>query len=179
MKPIKDLFTDIAREHLGIETLETRHRDWLDFHNVSVWGVRNALKKAFDAGANAASKPSRKMQAALKAFLEADELAEECGEWKWENLDHAFRLARSAIAEAEAAGNPSGPVATDTPIVTVEVRGGLIEDMDATSPVHVVVEDWDIPDYDTDKKPARSVWELDASLTGPKAEKLRRLIAND
>jgi hypothetical protein len=37
---------------------------------------------------------------AVEAFLEADDLAEECGEWKWENLAHAFQLARSAIAEA-------------------------------------------------------------------------------
>jgi hypothetical protein len=45
-----------------------------------------------------------KLLGALKAFIEADALAEECGEWKWENLDHAFELARGAIAEAEAAG---------------------------------------------------------------------------
>ena len=63
--------------------------------------------------------------------------------------------------------------------MTVEVRGGLIEDVDATIPVHVVVEDWDIPDEDTGKKPARSVWKLTGGLSGPKAAKLRRLIAHD
>ena len=42
-----------------------------------------------------------RMLEALRAFVEADSLAEQCGEWKWENLDHAFALARSAIAEAE------------------------------------------------------------------------------
>ncbi len=35
---------------------------------------------------------------ALRAFIAADALAAECGEWKWENLDHAFRLARSALS---------------------------------------------------------------------------------
>ena len=38
---------------------------------------------------------------ALQAFVAADALAEECGEWKWENLEHAFALARSAIALAK------------------------------------------------------------------------------
>jgi hypothetical protein len=55
MKSIDDLITEIAREHLGIETLETRNRDSLDFHDVSVWGVRRALLAAYEAGAGAAA----------------------------------------------------------------------------------------------------------------------------
>ena len=47
------LFTAIAKEHLFIETLETRRSDSLDFHDVSVWGVRAALEAAYKAGANA------------------------------------------------------------------------------------------------------------------------------
>ena len=31
-----DIFTRIAKTHLSIETLETRHRDSLDFHDVGV-----------------------------------------------------------------------------------------------------------------------------------------------
>jgi len=34
----------IAREHLHIETLETRRSDSLDFHDVSVWGVKAARR---------------------------------------------------------------------------------------------------------------------------------------
>ena len=45
-----DLFTRIAQTHLHIETLETRHRDSLDFHDVGVWCVRDALQAAFEAG---------------------------------------------------------------------------------------------------------------------------------
>ena len=120
-----------------------------------------------------------KRLAALQAFIKADALAEECGEWKWENLEHAFRSAREAVAEAEACGVPSAEPAAVPPIVTVAVRGGLIEDMDATIPVQVVVEDWDIQDDDTGKKPTRSIWKLAGGLSGQKAEKLRRLIAND
>jgi hypothetical protein len=37
---------------------------------------------------------------ALREFIAMDELADECGEWKWESLEHAFDMARAAIAKA-------------------------------------------------------------------------------
>ena len=40
----------IAAGHLGIETLETRNNDGLDFHEVSVWGLKAALEAAYEAG---------------------------------------------------------------------------------------------------------------------------------
>ncbi|WP_414143513.1 DUF6900 domain-containing protein [Burkholderia cepacia] len=40
----------IARIHLRIDTLETRHSDRLDFHDCAVWCIRDALAAAFDAG---------------------------------------------------------------------------------------------------------------------------------
>jgi len=43
----------IAREYLHIETLETRGSDRLDFHDVSVWGVKAALQAAYDLGRKA------------------------------------------------------------------------------------------------------------------------------
>lgn len=46
------LLNTIAQEHLNIETLETRNSDRLDFHEVSVWGVEQALLAAFEAGKN-------------------------------------------------------------------------------------------------------------------------------
>jgi len=46
--------TQIAQTHLGIETLEERLSDSLDFHEVSVWSVRDALQAAFEAGQAAA-----------------------------------------------------------------------------------------------------------------------------
>ena len=52
---IELLLESIALDHLFIETLQTRHRDSLDFHDVSVWGVKSALQAAFDAGLRAAS----------------------------------------------------------------------------------------------------------------------------
>ena len=44
----------IALDHLFIETLETRHSDRLDFHDVSVWAVKSALMAAYEAGRQAA-----------------------------------------------------------------------------------------------------------------------------
>ena len=47
------LLTDIARQHLKIETLETRKSDSLDFHDISVWSLRAALQAAYEAGLKA------------------------------------------------------------------------------------------------------------------------------
>ena len=44
------LLRRIAAEHLFVETLETRNSDRLDFYDVSVWGIRQALIAAFEAG---------------------------------------------------------------------------------------------------------------------------------
>ena len=54
------LLETIARRHLGFETLETRMSDSLDFHDVSVWCIRNALTAAYEAGLQAAKKPATK-----------------------------------------------------------------------------------------------------------------------
>ena len=44
----------IAQQHLFIDTLETQSSDRLDFHDVSVWGVKSALQAAYEAGLKAA-----------------------------------------------------------------------------------------------------------------------------
>ena len=43
----------IVREILNLETLETRNSDSLDFHDVSVWQLRQALQAAYEAGRQA------------------------------------------------------------------------------------------------------------------------------
>lgn len=40
MTQFDTILSQIAREKLFIPTLETRHSDHLDFHDVSVWGVK-------------------------------------------------------------------------------------------------------------------------------------------
>ena len=45
---------DIAQKHYpSVETLEVRNSDSLDFHNVYVSSIRDALKDAFTAGVTA------------------------------------------------------------------------------------------------------------------------------
>ena len=50
MAKSNDLFTTIAREEMGVATLEPRNRDSLDFHDLSVRSIRAALERAYDAG---------------------------------------------------------------------------------------------------------------------------------
>ena len=47
------LFTLIAQQHLNIETLVERKSDSLDFHDVSVLSVKDALEAAYEAGRKA------------------------------------------------------------------------------------------------------------------------------
>lgn len=56
---MNDTIARIAREHLSIDTLETRNSDSLDFHDVAVWSIKAALEAAYEAG-QAASKSSKK-----------------------------------------------------------------------------------------------------------------------
>ena len=53
-KEIQEVFqkilTGIAQKNLNIDTLETQNSDALDFHNVAVWQIEEALKDAFIAG---------------------------------------------------------------------------------------------------------------------------------
>ena len=51
MSKLEQLLTQIALNKLGIETLETRRSDSLDFHDTAVWCIRDALEAAFKAGA--------------------------------------------------------------------------------------------------------------------------------
>ena len=50
MNQIETLLTLIAQQHLGIETLQTRSSDRLDFHDTAVWCLKDALEAAFKAG---------------------------------------------------------------------------------------------------------------------------------
>ena len=48
--PPRPELVEIARRVLSIPTLETRYSDSLDFHEVAVWCVREALERAYDLG---------------------------------------------------------------------------------------------------------------------------------
>ena len=59
MSKLEQLLTQIAQSKLGIETLETRKSDSLDFHDVAVWCLRDALEAAFNAGVEQGRKAAK------------------------------------------------------------------------------------------------------------------------
>ncbi|MCZ8257035.1 MAG: hypothetical protein O9327_15405 [Polaromonas sp.] len=59
MSKLEQLLTQIAQSKLGIETLETRKSDRLDFHDVAVWCLRDALEAAFNAGVEQGRKAAK------------------------------------------------------------------------------------------------------------------------
>ena len=54
MRSRSQAISRIAREALGLETLETRRMDSLDFHEHAVWTLKDALERAYEAGRKAA-----------------------------------------------------------------------------------------------------------------------------
>lgn len=59
------LFAEIALEHMGVTTLESRKRDDLDFYNVAVWELRDVMRSAYLAGYAAALRAAHGSEPAL------------------------------------------------------------------------------------------------------------------
>ena len=58
-KATDELLTKIAAEHWdGLETLERRGGDSLDFHETAVWSIKEALQQAFELGRQTADEPA-------------------------------------------------------------------------------------------------------------------------
>ncbi len=53
---IDEKLESIARSALNVPTLQSRHSDGLDFHEVSVWQIKLALRAAYEAGKAAKNK---------------------------------------------------------------------------------------------------------------------------
>ncbi len=49
-KIIEKKLEKIAQEELDIETLSIRNSDYYDFHEVSVWSLKETLMKAYELG---------------------------------------------------------------------------------------------------------------------------------
>jgi hypothetical protein len=68
---MKKTIDRIARDILGLETLETRKWDSLDFHDLAVWSIKEALEAAYAAGGR-----QPKLRKALRNLIKAsDDLA--------------------------------------------------------------------------------------------------------
>lgn len=59
-KVVHKKLEQIAQECLYIETLETRRMDELDFHDCSVWCLKEALVRAYKLGMDAERKKGAK-----------------------------------------------------------------------------------------------------------------------
>ena len=55
MKNTEQIIQSIAQEKLGIQTLETQNSDRLDFYDISVWQIKEALELAFQLGQKSGS----------------------------------------------------------------------------------------------------------------------------
>lgn len=55
-KNTEHALTEIAMRHFQVEALETRKSDSLDFHDVAVWSIKEALKEAYELGLETARK---------------------------------------------------------------------------------------------------------------------------
>lgn len=53
-KKMNALLNDLAKQHLGIQTLEYRRNGNLDYHEVGVCNIKAALEAAYRAGIGAA-----------------------------------------------------------------------------------------------------------------------------
>ena len=56
---VNETLASIARRHLRMVTLESRNSDYLDFYDLSVWQLRDALAAAYKAGFEAGEKAGR------------------------------------------------------------------------------------------------------------------------
>lgn len=54
MQTNKAILAEIAKKHLFIDTLDSQRSDRLDFHDLGVWSIEQALEAAFQAGFAAA-----------------------------------------------------------------------------------------------------------------------------
>ena len=55
----KDQIIAGLAKRCGFDTLETRRSDSLDFHDVAVWSIKEALEAAYEAGLKAANGGTR------------------------------------------------------------------------------------------------------------------------
>src|SRR5579875_2488702 len=54
MQTDKAILAEIAKKHLFIDVLDSRQSDRLDFHDLAVWSIEQALEAAFQTGYDAA-----------------------------------------------------------------------------------------------------------------------------
>ena len=135
--------------HKLIETAEecdSRHYPWDEFAAFDSAG--NELLHVLDEESRL-REAAPDLRAALEYALEYLK-ANDDGE---DDVAPRIAVASAAFTKAGTVGPAFSPAVACMPIVTISVQGGIIEDLAATVPVTVVVEDWDAPDEEKGKKP--------------------------
>jgi hypothetical protein len=101
METNKAILAEIAKEHLSIDTLASRRSDRLDFHDLAVWSIEQALEAAYQAGCEAAEEQRRASQ---------EQLLEQAQNPKGAELTYPgraiFKQVLAALQEAEEIGGP-------------------------------------------------------------------------
>jgi hypothetical protein len=101
METNKAILAEIAKKHLAIDTLDSQRSDRLDFHDLAVWSIEQALVAAFQAGLEAAEDRRRAWGEELLGLsqnAEASKLA--YAGWR------IFAQVLAAMQDAEEIGGP-------------------------------------------------------------------------
>lgn len=92
-KTIDETISSIAHKHLGLETLEERKSDSLDFSNQSVWSIKNALTLAYMAGQQDKTMPIMLNKCCI-AFSNIESMAQEVDDNYTRNKDCETHIAK-------------------------------------------------------------------------------------
>lgn len=94
------IISQIAAKHLRIGALETQKSDSLDFHEVAVWSVREALGAAYDAGRAAGAEngcqDSDEVRSGVWTQMTVDDAVEHLKTWI-DNIDDPAQIALMMI----------------------------------------------------------------------------------
>lgn len=101
MKTNKAILAKIAKEHLSIDTLDSRKSDRLDFHDLAVWSIEQALDAAFQAGFDTAEDRRRALGEELLSYARNAEASKLTYSGR-----RIFMLVLAAMQDAEELGGP-------------------------------------------------------------------------
>jgi len=113
METNKAILADIAKKHLSIDTLDSRKSDRLDFHDLAVWSIEQALEAAFQAGLDTAEDRRRALGEELLRQAQNAEASELAYPGR-----RIFGQVLAAMQDAEEIG---GPEKSDYPDLMVAI----------------------------------------------------------
>src|SRR5579884_3837257 len=104
METTKAILAEIAKKHLSIDTLDSQRSDRLDFHDLAVWSIEQALEAAFQAGLDAAEDRRRAWGEELLGLAQNAKASELAYPGR-----RIFVQVLAAMQDAEEIGGPEKP----------------------------------------------------------------------